>query len=282
MRQIHPTESSGQELSLPGLYAYPDEPARAGRPWIRANMVASADGAATASGRSGGLSGEADRAVFGVLRALADVVLVGAGTVRAEAYRPARVAERWAWLREGRPAAPPIAVLSRSLDLGQGCALLTGTTGRTGTTGLTGTTGRARTIVITVQAAPADRKAAVARDAELIIAGEDSVDLRSAISALAAMGHRRILTEGGPHLLEEIIEAGLLDELCLTISPLLAGSGAGRIVQGRPADAERPGLGPMSLAHVLEDQGYLLCRYVRSAGPAGAAISSREPRRGRS
>jgi riboflavin biosynthesis pyrimidine reductase len=136
--------------------------------------------------------------------------------------------------------------------------------------------------VITVQAAPADRKAAVARDAELIIAGEDSIDLHSAISALAAMGHRRILTEGGPHLLEEIIEAGLLDELCLTISPLLAGSGAGRIVQGMAADAERPGLGPLSLAHVLEDQGYLLCRYVRSAGPAGAAISSRGPRRGRS
>jgi len=270
VRQIHPTESSGQEVSLPGLYAYPDEPARGGRPWVRANMVASADGAATANGRSEGLSGEADRAVFGVLRALADVVLVGAGTVRAESYRPARVAERWAWLREGRPAAPPIAVLSRSLDLGQGRALVTGATGR------------ARTIVITVQAAPADRKAAVAKDAELIIAGEDRVDLHSAISALAAMGHRRILTEGGPHLLEEIIEAGLLDELCLTISPLLAGSGAGRIVQGMAADAERPGLGPLFLAHVLENQGYLLCRYVRSAGPAGAAISSRAPRRGRS
>jgi riboflavin biosynthesis pyrimidine reductase len=270
VRQIHPTESSGQEVSLPGLYAYPDEPARGGRPWVRANMVASADGAATANGRSGGLSGEADRTVFGVLRALADVVLVGAGTVRAEAYRTPRVGERWAWLREGRPAAPPIAVLSRSLDLGQGRALVTGTRGP------------ARTIVITVQAAPADRKAAVARDAELIIAGEDSIDLHSAISALAAMGHRRILTEGGPHLLEEIIEAGLLDELCLTISPLLAGSGAGRIVQGMAADAERPGLGPLSLAHVLEDQGYLLCRYVRSAGPAGAAISSRGPRRGRS
>lgn len=261
MRQIHPTESSGQELSLPGLYAYPDEPAHAGRPWIRANMVASADGAATVSGRSGGLSREADRTVFGVLRALADVVLVGAGTVRAEAYRPARVAERWAWLREGRPPAPPIAVLSRSLDLGQDCALLTDTTG------LTGTTGRARTIVITVQAAPADRKAAMARNAELIIAGEDRVDLRSAIAALAAMGHRRILTEGGPHLLGQIIEAGLLDELCLTMSPLLAGSGPGRIVQGMPEDAERPGLAPLSLAHVIEDQGYLLCRYVRSAGP---------------
>jgi riboflavin biosynthesis pyrimidine reductase len=81
------------------------------------------------------------------------------------------------------------------------------------------------------------------------------------------MGHRRILTEGGPHLLGQIIEAGLLDELCLTMSPLLAGSGPGRIVQGMPEDAERPGLAPLSLAHVIEDQGYLLCRYVRSAGP---------------
>jgi riboflavin biosynthesis pyrimidine reductase len=251
VRQIYPQQSSGQEFSLPGLYAYPDEAGRGGAPWIRANMIASVDGAATAAGgRSGGLSGKADRTVFGVLRALADVVLVGAGTVRAEAYRPARVAGRWAGLRAGRPPSPPIAVLSRRLDLDEGSALLAEAPGH------------ARTIVITVQAAPADRRAAVAKNAELIVAGSDRVDLPAAIGALAAMGHRRILTEGGPHLLGQLAEAGLLDELCLTVSPLLVGSGAGRIVQGAGPLGD-PGLGPLALAHVLEDQGYLLSRYVR-------------------
>ena len=251
MRQIYPLAGPGPQPDLAGLYAYPD-----GTPaWVRANMIASADGAATANGRSGDLSGEADRAVFGVLRALADVVLVGAGTVRAEAYGPARVPGRWAALREGRPPSPAIAVVSSSLDLGSSRPLLTGAPGD------------ARTIVITASSAPEDRKVAVARDADLIVAGDDRVDLRAAIGALSARGHRRILTEGGPHLLGQITEADLLDELCLTISPLLAGSGAGRIVQsaGTPADANRAALRPLVLAHVLTDQGYLLCRYVRPA-----------------
>ena len=252
MRQIHPRESSGQELSLPVLYAYPDENARAGGPWVRANMIASADGAATVSGQSGGLSSEADRTLFSVLRALADVVLVGAGTVRAEAYRPARIAGRWAGLREGRPPSPPIAVVSRSLDLVGAGSLLTEAPEH------------ARTIVITVQDAPADRKAAVARDADLVIAGEARVNLRVAVDALARAGHRRILTEGGPHLLGQIAGAGLLDELCLTISPLLAGGSAGRIIEGGGAPPG-DGVSPLALAHVLEDQGYLLCRYLRSA-----------------
>lgn len=252
MQQIYPQAGPGPQPDMAGLYAYP-----AGREaWVRANMIASVDGAATTDGRSGGLSGEADRTVFSVLRALADVVLVGAATARTEAYRPAQVPGRWAGLREGRPASPAIAVVSRSLDLGPGRPLLTGAPGD------------ARTIVITASSAPADRKAAVARDADLIIAGDDRVDLPAAIAALAARGQRRILNEGGPHLLAQIAEAGLLDELCLTISPLLAGSGAGRIVQGTGMAGDA---GQMALAHVLEDHGYLLCRYVRPGGPGGSA-----------
>ena len=83
-----------------------------GRPWVRANMIESADGAAAVDGLSGGLGGSADHEIFGLLRALAGVILVGAGTVRAERYHPARVAPRWAALRAGRPDTPPIAVLS--------------------------------------------------------------------------------------------------------------------------------------------------------------------------
>ncbi len=92
------------------------------------------------------------------------------------------------------------------------------------------------------------------------MAGEDAVDLKAAAAALAERGHRRMLAEGGPHLLAQIIEAGLLDELCLTLSPVLAGPNGGRIVAG-----ELPASTPhyLDLASVLEDDGYLLCRYTR-------------------
>ena len=183
--------------------------------------------------------GQADREIFGLLRALADVILVGAGTARAEQYRPARVSPRWAALREGRPAAPPIAVLSGQLDLDPASPLLA-------------QPAAARTIVLTVAAAPASQRARLARAADLIVAGDDSVQLDLAIGALASRGYRRILAEGGPHLLGQLAVAGLLDELCVSISPLLAAGPAGRIIQAsqpphRPAQhrpaQHRPGPG---------------------------------------
>ena len=221
-------------------------------------MVASLDGAATVEGRSGGLSNEADRQVFALLRAYADVLLVGAGTARAEGYGPVRPESeglRWAWLRDGRPPSPPIAVVTRGLGLDLGGALLTDAPPH------------ARTIVITTESALPGRRAAAARTTEVIVAGEASVDLKAAVDALAERGHQRISCEGGPHLLGQLADAGLLDELCLTVSPLLAGPGADRIVTG---GLPMPGGGtlPFTLAHVLEDEGHLLCRYVRrSARP---------------
>jgi riboflavin biosynthesis pyrimidine reductase len=121
--------------------------------------------------------------------------------------------------------------------------------------------------VITTEAAPADRRAAVAGRAELIVAGRESVDLRAAVDALTGRGYRQILTEGGPYLLSQIIEAGLLDELCLTLSPLLAGPGASRIVAdtGPPRQPGGASARPLELAHVLADDGHLICRYVRPA-----------------
>ena len=254
MLQVYPDHADLGDAALAARYAYPG-PATAGQVWLRANMVSSLDGAATAAGRSGGLSGEADRQVFALLRALADVVLVGAGTVRAEGYRPARATAgpRWAWLREGRPPAPPIAVVTRALDLDTGTPLFTGAPPY------------ARTIVVTTGSAPAGRRAAAARTADVIVAGDDGVDLATALDELASRGHRRILCEGGPHLLAQLAGAGLVDELCLTLSPVLAGPGAGRIVAGGP-----PPVGgapqPFALAHALADEEYLLCRYVRRGG----------------
>jgi riboflavin biosynthesis pyrimidine reductase len=256
MRQAHPGGAALDDAAVAALYAYPDPGAPPGC-WVRANMVASLDGAAAVDGRARGLSGEADEQVFAMLRALAGVILVGAGTARAEHYAPVRPESeglRWAWLRDGRTPSAPIAVVTRALDLDLASPLLAGAPPH------------ARTIVVTTEAAPAERRAAAARTAEVIVAGEASVDMKAALDALAERGHRRISCEGGPHLLGQLADAGLLDELCLTVSPLLAGPGADRIVTG---GLPMPGGGtlPFTLAHALEDEGHLLCRYVRrSAG----------------
>lgn len=257
MLQIYPAPAEpGDEPEaslLARLYAYP--PCDDGEPWVRANMVASADGAATADGRSGGLAGPADRTVFQLLRGLADVILVGAATARTEKYKPARAGPPE--LRAGRPAAPPIAVVTRRLDLDPESALLTHAAPD------------ARTIVITTEEAPADRRAAISRHATVIIAGTERVSLRTAIAALAQLGHARILTEGGPMLLTELAATELLDDLCLTVSPVLVGGDAGRILTGPPASPPLPhSPDPLRLAHVLADDGYLLCRYLRAGTAA--------------
>jgi riboflavin biosynthesis pyrimidine reductase len=153
MLQVYPGGSALTDAALAALYAYPE----LGPPpacWLRANMVESLDGAATVDGRAGGLSNEADEQVFAMLRALSDVILVGAGTVRAEHYGPVRPESeglRWAWLRAGRTPSPPIAVVTRALDLDLGSPLLTDAPAH------------ARTIVLTTQSAPPDRRATAAR-----------------------------------------------------------------------------------------------------------------------
>lgn len=247
MRRIYPASAGGaatdRSEDLAAAYAYPET---AG-PWVRANMVASADGAVTVKGVSGGLSSDGDRRIFGVLRGLADVILVGAGTARTEGYGPARPRGSWRALRQGQPPSPPIAVVTRMLDLDLSGDLFTGAPAH------------ARTIVITTDSAPADRRARAAENAEVVIAGTDRADPAAIISALAARGFTRILTEGGPRLLGQLTTAGMVDELCLSISPMLVGGDACRLVTG----ALTPEPWRLKLAHVLEEDGSLFCRYTR-------------------
>src|SRR6185437_5918065 len=214
---------SDREPDLPRLYAYPDGH------WLRANMVATADGAASLNGLTQGISSATDRRVFALLRTLCDVILVGASTVREEKYKPARPQELWSHLREGRPPTPPIAVVSRRLDLDPDSPLITAAPAH------------ARTIVITVAQAPADSRAELARYADVIVAGDETVDTAAAVSALTKRSHRRMLAE--------VAEAGLLDELCLTIGPLMAGPGAPRIVAGPPGTGPVATPLPLTLAH---------------------------------
>lgn len=240
MRMIFP--SVGRELDDFGLadaYPYP-----AGRAWLRANMVASADGAAHLDGLSAGLSSAGDKRIFGILRVLADVVLVGAGTARAEQYKPARRRPQFAALRAGRPASPAIAVVSRSLDLDLAGPLFTDAPHD------------ARTIVITCESSPADRRAETAKVAHVIVVGSRGVDLAGALAALQRRGLRRVICEGGPHLLGELASAGLVDELCLTLAPMLTGAGAGRITAGSSFPVR-----PLTLTTVLTEDEFLFCRY---------------------
>ena len=118
----------------------------------------------------------------------------------------------------------------------------------------------ARTIVITREKASPELRAAAAKTADVIVAGQDKVDLAAALDALADRGLSRVNCEGGPHLLSQVAAAGLLDELTLTLSPTLAGPGAGRIVAGPAFAADR-----MTLAQVLAEDGYLFCRYLTAS-----------------
>jgi riboflavin biosynthesis pyrimidine reductase len=217
---------------------------------IRANFVASVDGAVTVHGLSRGLQTEGDNHVFAALRDLADVVLVGAGTVRQEGYgavTPAgtRLAAR---RRYGLADELPIAVVSRRLDLDPDSELFGGS-------------GAGRTIVLTTAESPPEQRAQLADVADVIVAGETSVDATAARSALRERGLVRVLCEGGPHLLGALIGQGGCDELCLSISPLLTGPGAGRIVAGPPLTGAPRGL---MLSGLLEEDGALFARYRRS------------------
>ncbi|WP_369147179.1 pyrimidine reductase family protein [Streptomyces sp. R44] len=252
MRQLFPvtdmTASGDQEWSLDALadaYTYPE----GDDPWLRANMVSSLDGAGQHEGRSQPLSSETDMRIFGVLRGLADVVVVGAETVRLEGYRPARAREAFAARRAaaGQGPAPVIAVVSASLNLDFQLPLFTEPL--------------VPTLVLTGAAAPPDRiEAARAAGAVVLTAGDGpGVEPARAVAALAERGLRRQLTEGGPRLLGQFVAAGVLDELCLTVSPTMTAGGAQRIAGGPPVAVPTR----FQVASVLEQDGFLFTRYRR-------------------
>jgi riboflavin biosynthesis pyrimidine reductase len=253
--------AGGEPWSIDALadaYAYPRPlPEGSGEHgegvWLRANMVASLDGAAYHEGRSQPLSSEADMRVFGVLRGLADAVVVGAQTVRQEGYRPAREREVFARRRAaaGQGPAPAIAVVSAGLDLDFSLPLFTRPL--------------VPTLLVTGAAAPQDRVAA-AREAgaEVVFAGEgETVDPARLPGALARRGLRRLLTEGGPRLLGQLVAGNVLDELCFTLAPRITSGGASRIVDGPGLDVPVD----FRLAGVLEEDGFLFTRYRRAAQP---------------
>ena len=207
---------------------------------LRVNFVTSLDGAVAVDGRSAGLSGDADKAVFRLLRRECDALLVGAGTFRAENYRPLTLdTERRAWrIDHGLAPYPRLVVASRSLRLPATHPALADAP--------------VRPIVLTASMEPADELESVAGIVR-------AAGLTIGLQRLRAMGLTNILCEGGPYLFGELSKADLVDELCLTVSPLLAGPGAGRITAGDVHPPRHMRLSRMDTA----DDGTLLLRYER-------------------
>ena len=229
-------------------YAEVDRSTPDGTCWVTAHMVAGLDGCAAIRGRVGALSTAPDKALFADMRTLADVVLVGASTIREEGYGPIRLpASRSASrVARGRSANPPLAIVTRSLDLDWGSRPFTEAPPES------------RTIVVTCEAAPADELARAREVADVIVAGTDSVEPGALLAQLAGRGIRHVLCEGGPTWLGELVTSGHLDELCLSIAPMMGGDPLPVAVFPPGAD-----LADFTLRHVLQGDDTLFLRYER-------------------
>lgn len=216
------------------------------RAHLRANMIASIDGAATHQGLSGGLNGPADKQVFDLLRRLADVLIVGAGTVRAEGYGAMRLTEEdVSWRRaHGLSEHPVFAIVSGRLALDPGSPVFS--------------EAPVRPLVLTHGGSPTAQRTRLSQVAEVVVCGEQAVDPAAMRVALQARGLAQMLTEGGPHLLGTLAGAEVLDEICLTISPVLEGGDAIRITRDTP-----PVHTGMRLTGLLSADDMVMLRYQR-------------------
>jgi len=210
----------GPDVPLSELYAAPSEP------WLRVNMVSTVDGAATgATGTSRSINNDPDQVVFNLLREQADVLVVGAGTLREERYAPNRL---------------PIVVVTRTgsvpptlADCAPGQVL----------------------IATCAHAEGIDAAREIVGDEHVLVLGSHRVDLAALRELLVERGLRRILSEGGPHLLRDLLVQGCVDEIDSTVVPRVIGGTHPRILDGPPVDV------PLRLHSLLEDEGTLLARW---------------------
>jgi riboflavin biosynthesis pyrimidine reductase len=245
MRRVLPHPSGSSEtVELLTAYALPEPRADRELPFVRVNMISSIDGAISIGGRSGALGGAGDRAVFMAVRTLADMIVVGAGTIRAEGYGPARLDDAAQAFRTQRGATlqPAIAAVTGAARFDYSTPFFTDA--------------EVKPLIITTSARADSAQDEAGDLADVIGAGADAVDLRSALVALAQRGATNVLVEGGPGLNGDLARAGLVDELCLTLSPRIVGGDGPRLMAG-------PTLMPPLNAHVmhlLEEDGFLFAR----------------------
>jgi riboflavin-specific deaminase-like protein len=197
------------------------------RPWVLVNMVNSVDGATAVEGGATGLTDEDDQALFHAFRGVCDLILVGASTVRAEDYGPVRVNEDVAAARQrsGRSVTPRLAVISRSLDLDPEARLFSDP--------------EQMPVLVTCASAPSEQVALLRSLTEVIVAGEDTVDLTVALPLLGERGHAVVLCEGGPTLNGHLVAGDLIDEINLSTSPKVVAGQSARIVRS-PLPLENP------------------------------------------
>ncbi|HEY6627774.1 MAG TPA: dihydrofolate reductase family protein [Acidimicrobiia bacterium] len=211
-----------------------------GRPWVMLNMVASIDGATSVNGRSRGLADDDDRTMFKALRAVPDIILVGAETARADDYGPIRLDEERIQRRRavGKPDLPRLAVLSGHLNLDPGAKLFSDPD--------------LRPIVLTGRDADSDRLKSLEPIAEVVVFEDLSIE-----SVLGHFGSGVILCEGGPGINAQLAEVGAIDELNLTVAPLIVGGQSKRVAQGATAHSPQE----MELDQILAGDRSLFLRY---------------------
>ncbi|TWP37859.1 dihydrofolate reductase family protein [Leekyejoonella antrihumi] len=241
IRAIYGNRQQGDDLTdqeVARAYPWPDS-----RRWVRAMMVTTLDGAAAgADGLSGSVSSNADQLVFDAVRRYADAVLIGSGTLRAEQYTPMRANPEDAKRRaaDGQLAAPVVAVVTGSLQLPWELPIWSESAHRP---------------VVITRADANEGRLATARDHADVIALQE-VTPEAVVDALAGRGLRRILCEGGPSLLRDLVAADLVDEADITLAPLFAGT------SGSPSTTVLPDVADFRLEQVLEGDGTLMMRYL--------------------
>jgi len=231
------------------LYPSLPRPKPAGRPWLMVNMIASADGAIAVDGTSAALGNPADEAVFSAVRACPDWIVAAAGTVRAERYglpRPGAAARR-ARRSAGRGDRPRLAVVSASLDLDLDLPLFADQRA-----------GDDLPVILTGRDAAAEAADRLEPVAEVVRLASVRPQPEEIVAELDRRGAEVVLSEGGPSFNAQLADAGVIDELCLSIAPLVAGGASPRIVHGSRRAV------PLDLAidHLLEASGTLFVRYV--------------------
>ena len=243
MRQLLPAAT---DVDPAAAYAADLRPAPADRPWVLINMITSVDGATAVEGVSGGLGGPADKEVFRAIRGVADVIVVAAGTLRAEHYRPVQVRDeiRDARLARGQAPRPRLAVVTARFDLDPTAAVFAESD--------------PEPIVFTTTDALDRRTAPWTGRAEVRTTPGDQVDLPAALGTLRADGAQVVLVEGGPTLNGALVAAGLVDEVCLSLSPQLVGGTSARFAHGAHAVPTA-----LTLQRVLVADDLLFLRYRR-------------------
>ncbi|HEV3359715.1 MAG TPA: pyrimidine reductase family protein [Pseudonocardiaceae bacterium] len=245
MDQLWPSGTTPTDDDLRAIYAFPEP---LDRPWVKVNFISSMDGAATVQGKSGGLGDPNDKRIFGLGRQICDVILVGSATAVTERYRGVKPAEVAATDRAalGLAPVPTIAIVTRTCSIEPTALVITDT--------------EVPPIIYTTTSAPQARRAAVAEaGADVVTVGADDVDLQALVDDLGKRGLVRVNCEGGPRLFGSLIAAELVDELCLSVAPLLTSGDSGRIAVGEfPPRPQR-----MHLRSVLHGDDMLMLRYTR-------------------